>query len=523
MSRDPLRASGRIAVGTLTSRITGLVRVGATAAALDIGALSDVYNSANSTPNLVYELLLGGVLTAALVPLFVDLGHDDDREGTAAVFGVVGVALAALSTLAFVAAPAIARGLAAQVDTDLHTEAVHLGTALVRCFAFQILGYGVTAVASAALNARKRFAAAAFAPVLNNLVVTAVMIAVARDDVDLARVDGDARLTLLLGLGTTAGVLVNALALVVPLRRAGVSLRARWDHRHPAVRRLFRASGWTLGYVVANQVALLFVMVIARDTEGALTAYQFAFVFFQLPHGLVAVSIMTAWLPELVDHARRDEHRGMAARFDDGMHAMVLLMVPAAAGYLALSVPIVDSLLTVGDASPRQTAAALTGFAIGLVPFSIYLFALRGFYALGDTRTPFLVNVFENALNIVLAAVGFALWGVRGLALAYAVAYAAAALVALVLLRRRLGVPVIRRPGRLGATVVVGAGACAAAAAAAGRAIDAPVPALAAGVTAGAAAYGLVTVVGARAELGALARRLRRGAGAEPPIDPARV
>jgi putative peptidoglycan lipid II flippase len=202
-----------------------------------------------------------------------------------------------------------------------------------------------------------------------------------------------------------------------------------------------RQSGWTLGYVISNQAALLVVMVLARDVTGSLAAYQFAFVFFQLPHGLVAVSIMTAWLPELVRHARRGDLAAMGARFGVGVSALLVLIVPAAAGFLASSIPTVDTLLTTGDTSPAAPAAALTGLALGLVPFSVYLFTLRGFYALGDTRTPFLINVVENALNIGFALVAFDRWGVRGLAGAYSVAYGVAALLALALLRRRRAGP----------------------------------------------------------------------------------
>jgi putative peptidoglycan lipid II flippase len=513
MSASTLRTSGRIAIGTLLSRVTGLVRVGATAAALDIGALTDVYNSANSTPNLIYELLLGGVLTATLVPLFVDLSDHDERRATGAVFGTVIAALVALSTVAIVAAPAIARLLSSQVPAADHPEAVALGTSLVRCFALQVVGYGFTALAAAALNARKRFVAAAYAPILNNVIVAAVLLAIGTSDPTLEAVDGDAGLTLALGLGTTAGVLATALALVPALRAARVPWRPRWEPRHPAVRRLFRQSGWTLGYVVANQIALLVVMIVAREDAGALSAYQFAFVFFQLPHGLVAVSIMTAWLPELVEHARQGRLDAMRARFDAGMRALVVLVVPASAGLLALSIPIVDTLLATDDTSPAATAAALTGFALGLVPFSIYLFTLRGFYALGDTRTPFLVNALENGLNIAFALVAVDRWGVRGLAGAYSAAYLVASLVATWLLRRRIGSGDRVATRRILVVSGMGGLACGVAAHATAGAFASPAAALVIGTLSGAIVYGAVTFGVARGDVLAA---LGRGSSAPP-------
>lgn len=506
-ARRALGTSGRIAGGTLLSRITGLVRVSVTFAVLGETVLADTYNSANSTPNLIYELLLGGVLTATVVPLFVDLHANDDREGSRAVFTTAVAALAVPSGLVVLAAPQLARLLSVQVGPADHDAAVALGTALIRCFAAQILGYGFTALAAAALNARGRFAAAAYAPVLNNVVVCTVLLVVRarRTALDtpagLGAADGDTALTLALGLGTTAGVVATALVLVPALVRARVPLRPVWSPRHPAVGRLARNSGWTIGYVVANQVALLVIMIVARDTDGALTAYQLAFVFFQLPHGLFAVSIMTAWLPDLSARASRGDFEGMRARFDAGLGALVALMVPAAAGYLALSVPIVDTFLTTGDASPTNVAAALSGFALGLVPFSVYLFALRGFYALGDTRTPFIVNAFENALNIAFAIPAFAWWGVRGLAGAYSAAYLIAAVVALVRLRTRIGPIGAIFAGRLARSSVVGSVVCGALAWGFARSVASPAAAVSGGTAIGVAIYAVVISVGARSEL----------------------
>jgi putative peptidoglycan lipid II flippase len=255
------------------------------------------------------------------------------------------------------------------------------------------------------------------------------------------------------------------------------------------------------------------VMIVAREDPGALSAYQFAFVFFQLPHGLVAVSIMTAWLPELVEHARRGALPAMRVRFDAGMRALVVLVVPASAGLLALSIPIVDTLLATDDTSPAATAAALTGFALGLVPFSIYLFTLRGFYALGDTRTPFLVNALENGLNIGFALVAVDRWGVRGLAGAYSAAYLVAAVVASQLLRRRIGSGDGIATRRILAVSGIGGLACGGAAYLTADALASPAAALAAGTLTGALAYGAVTLGVARHDVMAA---LGRGPGAPP-------
>jgi putative peptidoglycan lipid II flippase len=443
-----VRASAGVALGTLLSRITGLLRVGVLAYAIGRASLADTYNLANSTPNIVYELLLGGVLSATLVPLFVEHVQRRDDRATDAVFTVTMTVLVALTVLAIVFAPLIAHLYTFRVDSADREARREVATLLIRLFLPQMCFYGFTALATAALNARRRFAAAAFAPTLNNVVVITTLLAftaVASGPPetwrDVSRIRDDTGLLVLLGLGTTAGIALTALALVPSLRAAGMRLRLVFDWGHEAVRRMLRLSGWTVGYVVANQIALLFVIVLATSREGGVSAYQYAFIFFQLPHGLFAVSLMTTITPELARAANNGDLASMRAQFESGLRYLVVVVLPASVAYVVLAHPIVG-ILANGAFSPRDaaiTADTLQALAIGLVPFSVYLYVLRGFYALQDTRTPFFVNCFENGVNIVLALVLFPRFGVQGLALAYAGAYLVAALVALALLGRRIG------------------------------------------------------------------------------------
>ena len=296
-----VRSSAVVGLGTALSRITGLLRVSALAA-LGLGRLTDVYNIANSTPNIVYELLLGGILTATLVPLYVEHYERKDDRATDAINSVAIASLAVISVLGFLAAPWI---------IDLYTLRLHgagkvaqqaLATDLLRWFMPQIFFYGLTALATAMLNARRRFAAAAFAPVLNNIVVIAALLAlpvIATEPPTVTSVLQDPKLVVLLGLGTTAGIIAMALVLLPALRHAGARLHWVWEWRHPAVRHLARLSGWTIGYVATNQVAFWVALFLAYGTRGDASVYLAAFTFFQLPHGLFAVSIMTALAPEL--------------------------------------------------------------------------------------------------------------------------------------------------------------------------------------------------------------------------------
>jgi putative peptidoglycan lipid II flippase len=379
-----------------------------------------------------------------------------------------------------------------------------------------VLWYGAAAVATALLHARGRFVAAAFAPALANLHEIALFVQVHRTATSstLEAAAHDHALVDLLGAGTTAAVAVVAVVLLAALAVAGVRLRPRFSWRHPSVRAVVRRSGWTLGYVAANEAALLVTLVLANATPGGVAAYQGAFTFFQLPHGLVAVSLMTTATPELARFALRADVAGFRARFATGLRQLGFLVLPAAAGYVVLGGPIIATLLQHGALSADdagRTGAVLAAFALGLPAFSAYLYCLRGFYALGDTRTPFLVNVLENAANVAFALLLAPAHGVVGLALAYAGAYVVGAATAFGLLHRRLG----RLEGRrtAGALGRAFAAALAMAVAVAGvrRVLggDDPLVVTAGGMATGVVVFGVASYLARVPEALALVRRLR--------------
>lgn len=441
-----VRSSAIVGIGTGLSRLTGLLRVGALTYALGATALSDAYNLANTTPNIVYELLLGGILSATLVPIFVEHNQRGDDDATDAVVSVTTVVLVALTVVAVVAAPWIVDLYTIRLSPEEASAQAAVAVPLLRLFLPQILFYGLTTLGTALLNARRSFFAPAYAPILNNVVVICALLAFARaadGDPSLAEVRHDTTLLLLLGLGTTAGIVAMTLALWPAIRRAGIRLRFHPAWRHPAIRTVARLSGWTIGYAVANQVALFVVLALANgEGSGAVSAYTYAFIFFQLPHGLFAVSIMTTFLPDLAGFAAAGDRQGFRERMGLGLRLLTLVVLPAAVGYLLLARPLVATLLergAFGSASADTTAEVLTTFSLGLLGFSLYLLALRGFYALKDTRTPFFLNLAENGTNIVLALALVGALGVQGLGLAYAGAYTLAAGLALLTLRHRIG------------------------------------------------------------------------------------
>jgi putative peptidoglycan lipid II flippase len=459
-----------MAVGTSLSRLTGFLRISAMAFALGITEtrLADAYNIANITPNIIYELALGGVLSSVVVPVFVEWmqfrGREAAWEVARKLLTVAFLTLSAIAVIAIVFAPWIARLYTVRIGPG---QAVtrEFTTFFLRWFMPQIVFYGLGAIATGLLNADRRFAAPMFAPIVNNLIVigtfatVALMPGPASGSHELAT---DAQ-RLVLALGTTLGVVGMTVALWPSLRRTGFRFHWRPQLRDEAVVKIARLAGWVLVYVAANQLAYLVVLVLAGGTRGGYTAYGAAFILFQLPHAIFTVSIVTALLPAMSSRWADRDIEGFRALLARGIRATAVIVVPAALAYLAIGRDIVRLLLehgVAGAASGDLVAGVLASFALGLFFFSTFQLLLRAFYSMQDTRTPALVNLGAMALNIgadLLFVFIFHL-GVRGLALGHAASYVFSSIVALLILRRRLGGLEGRRVVRsLGQTLVAGA------------------------------------------------------------------
>lgn len=444
-STDLLRNNAVVALGTGLSRFTGMLRVIVFGVVIGQTALADAYDGANNSPNAVYELLLGGVLSAALVPMFSRMLEEDDRESAEAVVGMSIVALTAITAVAVFFArqifTAFSLNPADGIDIDQFRT---VGTALTRIFLLQIFFYGISALFSALLNAQRRFFAAAWSPVLANIAIICSLLYVPyllhhpTKDIPLNEVLLSPSFRWLLGLGATGGIALQALVLLPAIHRAGLNFRFRFRPRHPAVRRLLSLSGWTFGYVMANQLAVIVVKNLAEPGSGGQDAYAKATTFFYFPHGLLAMSIATTFIPEMARAVARHDREAFIDRTAFGLRLVGLLTFPAAFGFLVLARPIIGALLQHGQFSPLAadtTGRALAGISLGLIGYSIYLFALRGFYAHQDTRTPFIINCVQNTINIALAFILVQRFDVLGLGVAFAVSYIVSAVATLYLLR----------------------------------------------------------------------------------------
>ncbi|HEY3265146.1 MAG TPA: murein biosynthesis integral membrane protein MurJ, partial [Actinomycetota bacterium] len=373
-------------------------------------------------------------------------GRDAAWDVVRRLFTIAVVVLSAIAILGIVLAPWIVDVYTVGYP-DAQREAVHgLATFFLRWFMPQVVFYGIGAVAAGLLNAHRRFAAPMFAPIANNVIVIATFLTfaamppVAQGSRELAT----GAQQLVLAIGTTLGVVAMTAALWPSVRATGFRFRRIRGVRDEAIGRIGRLATWVVVYVVANQLGYLVIVILAGGPTGGYSSYAAAFILFQLPHAIFAVSILTALLPAMSSRWAADDLDGYRALLSQGIRATATILIPAALGYLVLAKPIVRLLLEHGETkavSAELVSEVLFAFAIGLFAFSAFQFLLRASYAMQDTRTPALVNVAAVAVNVLVDLLFFFVLklGIPGLALGHAVSYAFASSVLLLLIRRRIG------------------------------------------------------------------------------------
>lgn len=452
-----LRSGAIMAVGTLVSRVTGFLRTAVIVAALGTGMLANAYNTANTIPNQIYDLLLGGILVSVIVPLLVRAKERDPEYGEQyeqRVFTLAVIGLGVLTVVAVLCAPLFIDILAGSYTGDQRDVAI----LFARFFLPQLFFYGVGAFAGAILNTRGSFGAPMWAPVLNNIVVIAVggaFLAITAGPVSPSGItDGQ---LMLLSLGTTGGIVLQTVALWPSLRRVGFRWRFRLNFRRGEISEVVRLAGWTLVYVVATQTALAVVTALANRAgnlaadegigEGyGYTPYFNAYQLFQLPYAIVGVSVITALLPRMSRFAAEGRTEDLRAAFSTGLRLSSVIIMPAAALMLVLGPEITTVLFAHGNTSADDAlviARVMQMFAIALVPFSIYQLMLRVFYAHGDTRTPALIGIVSVTTNIILAFTASTVlpveWIVVGIAGGFALTNVVGTFTCWVVLRLKLG------------------------------------------------------------------------------------
>jgi putative peptidoglycan lipid II flippase len=447
-----LRAAGTMAVATLVSRVTGLVRTMVLAAALGVGLVNDAYNTSNTLPNIVYELLIGGVLTSVIVPLLVHAQERDRDGGVGYAQRLVTVTIAGL-TLATLLSVMAAPGLTWLYNIRDDPGQVSLANWLARILLVEIVFYGVGALATAILNARDVFGPPAWAPVLNNVVVIATggLFIAATGPGSLTPVTITPGQVWLLGLGTTLGIAVQALVLLPLLPRHGVPLRLRWGLKNTGLREAGTLGLWVAGYVAVSQVGVLVGTAVAnaaaRDKGLGSSAFAIAQLLFVMPYGIIGVALLTALLTRMSRAAARGDLAGVRADLSLGTRLSALGLLPVTAGLLVLAPTLSRILLGHGQTSAQQAwdiGVAVAVGAFGLLPMAVTLLQLRVFYAMKDARTPTLIQlavmVVRVPLMLLVPVVVPAAQVVAGLMLVTSVTFVLQWVIGEVLLQRRLGV-----------------------------------------------------------------------------------
>ncbi len=411
-----MRSSALMAAGTVVSRLSGFVRAALLAAALGTGLHADIFNIANTVPNMLYILLAGGVFNAVLVPQLVRAIKNDPDGGEAYTNRVItlGALFLAVVTVALViAAPLVMRVLVNPLyfTTEYAAERESMIDFARYCLP-QVFFYGMFVLVGQVLNARGSFGPMMWMPIANNvisvLVVSAYLITIGTASAAEQEGAFSSSAEALLGIGSTFGIAIQFLLLVPYLRRSGFRFRPRFDFRHTGLGQTLRLSIWTVLFVIVNQIAYTVVVRLASGgtaagTDGTgYTIYANAFLLVMVPHAIITVSLATAVLPRLSAYANSGDLRALGASVTATIRSTYALVLPVLALVPVLAPDLVDLVWGYGAAkdSASDFVPSVSLFALGILFFTTHYLVLRGFYALERTRQVFLNQCLIAAVNI---------------------------------------------------------------------------------------------------------------------------
>ncbi|MEV6962042.1 murein biosynthesis integral membrane protein MurJ [Streptomyces sp. NPDC051207] len=451
-----LKSSAVMAAGTMVSRLTGFIRSAMIVSALGLAMLGDTFQIAYQLPTMIYILTVGGGLNSVFVPQLVRAMKEDDDGGEAyanRLLTLVMVALAALTALAMFAAPLLVRMLSNPIASD--PEANEVAVTFTRYFLPSIFFMGLHVVMGQILNARGRFGAMMWTPVLNNIVIIVTLgmfiwvYGTAGDSgMNVTNIPQEGQR--LLGIGILLGLVVQALAMIPYLRETGFRLRLRFDWKGHGLGKAAMLAKWTILFVLANQAGALVVTQLATASSvpgiagTGFSAYANAQLIWGLPQAIITVSLMAALLPRISRSAAEDDAGAVRDDISQGLRTTAVAIVPIAFGFLSLGIPMCTLIFgSSGTTAATNMGFMLMAFGLGLIPYSVQYVVLRAFYAYEDTRTPFYNTVIVAAVNAGASVLCYlvipARWAVVGMAAAYGLAYAIGVGVAWNRLRKRLG------------------------------------------------------------------------------------
>ncbi|HYY17317.1 MAG TPA: murein biosynthesis integral membrane protein MurJ, partial [Streptosporangiaceae bacterium] len=445
------RTTGLMAIGTLLSRVTGFLRTFVFVFALGTAGLANAYNNANTIPNAVYDVMIGGVLTSVVVPLLVKAAKDHRDGGEAynqRMFTLTVLALGAVTIVATVAAGLLVDLYASQVKGTEHD----LMVVFAYFFVPQIFFYGLSSLIGAILNTRNSFNAPMWTPILNNVVVIVVgVLFVVTAGLHKTAGNVSSGAVVLLGVGTTLGIIVQTVALVPALRRVGFRWRPRFDFRRAELSEIGQMAIWMFGYVISTQITFIVTTNVANTAsrhvaDAGVSAYNYSYALFLLPYAIIGVSVTTALLPRMSKNAAEGRLQQVSDDFSYSIRLSSVILVPAGLLLAVLGAPLCEFLFAHGSTTTpdaRYIGEAFAAFSLGLVPFVIFQLLLRVFYALHDSRTPAIIGFLTMIATVIGNFVVLALLPpgqvVVGMAFVYGLTSVFSAAIAWRLLNRQIG------------------------------------------------------------------------------------
>ena len=459
-SNELFRASGIMALGTILSRITGFIRGILIVAVLGTTLLADTYNVANTMPNILYNLLVGGALTAIFIPQLVrSFDQEDGGDGFASrLITTISLILLVLVAIGVYFAPALVRLYAPEFFTAGFEAERDISIAFTRYCLPQIFFLGLFTMLGQVANARGSFGPLMWAPIANNIVGIALFggfllfsTGVTTDSITPAQVQ-------ILGWGTTLSVVVQALVLVPVIKGLGIKIRPQWGLA--GLGKSFGLAGWTLVYVLISQLGYLVTVNVATSaavrsaqegiTRGVgYTPYTYAYYVMLLPYSIVTISIITAILPHISRLALAGDRQEVHVQLIRAIKLVGVITIPSSVAFLLFG-PLITEVIFIGipiqDA--RYIGYVLAALSFGLIAFSINLILIRGFNAFEDTRTQtisiLIINLISVGLSYLFLNVLKNQWVTIGLGAAFSVSYLAGLFITLGLLKKHTGAIKVR-------------------------------------------------------------------------------
>lgn len=440
MSSDDLifvRSSSFMALGTILSRITGLIRNLLIVAVLGTAILGDTFNVANTMPNILYNLLVGGALTAIFVPQIIRTSRSEDSGSLfiSRLFTATSTLLLLIVIAALLAAPLLVK-VYAPTFTGRDYE---ITLTFMRYCLPQIFFLGLFSILGQILNAKGKFGPMMWAPILNNLVVIFIFASflLTQSDITVANIS-DQQIQLL-GMGTTLGIIVQSLVLIPVLKAAKVSLSLRFDWRGAGLGHSLKLASWTFLFVLISQIGFLFTVTLATRTasKGLLenidygigyTPYANAYLIFLLPHSIITISVVTALLPKLSAFVLDKKYHEMKISIVKAIKLVGIATVPSAIFFLFFGSEISRVLFFgIPNVDAEFIGKVLAAFSIAVIPLSLNLIAIRGLNAFENTQAQVLSNLVINLVAVVLSLLSYLVlpseWITVGLAGSFSLSY----------------------------------------------------------------------------------------------------